>query len=268
MASCLNRAFAASSGDVICLLDADDVFLRGKLSSVVEGFRAHPDCGFLAHPALLIDHRQRRRGVFPLGLMPAGDCAGTTYRNAGILMGLPPTTNISLRREVAEKIFPIPAEFTGYAEQMIHRLAPFLTRFCALSEPLAEWRQHGKNDQKATHISVGRLDRELTIISTLWQKQKTYLEQMNPDLAESFPTLEHSALYRKLDYTRARLAGSSAASSLHTELFRYGLGGSKEAYFWRVSKYLPRPIFSKAVDLLMTQSLLKELITRLRRLAR
>jgi glycosyltransferase involved in cell wall biosynthesis len=267
MAMCLNNAFAASSGDVVCLLDADDVFLPGKLSAVIDGFRKHPDCGFLAHPALLIDHKRRRRGVFPLGSIPAGDCAGTAYRNAGILMGLPPTTNISLRREVAREIFPIPIEFTGYAEQMIHRLAPFRTRFCSVREPLAEWRQHGRNDQKATHISVARLDRELTIMSTLWQKQKAYLEQVNPGLAESLPTLQHSPLYRKLSYTRARLAGSSEAARLYAELFTWDLGGSKEKYFWRVSDYLPRPLFSKAVDLLMTQSLLKELITRLRQIA-
>ncbi len=47
-------------------------------------------------------------------------------------MGLPPTTNLALRREVADRIFPIPVEYTGYAEQMIHRLAPLMTELCAV----------------------------------------------------------------------------------------------------------------------------------------
>jgi glycosyltransferase involved in cell wall biosynthesis len=42
MAANLNAAYRNSSGDVICLLDADDTFLPGKIEAVVNAFRAHP----------------------------------------------------------------------------------------------------------------------------------------------------------------------------------------------------------------------------------
>jgi glycosyltransferase involved in cell wall biosynthesis len=262
MAACLNKAFRASTGDILCLLDADDVFLPGKVEAVVNAFRANPGSGFCAHPALLIDHKGRRRGVYPLGTMPAGDCASETLANAGILIGLPPTTNLSLRREVAARLFPIPTEFTGYAEQMIHRLAPLMTALCAVGEPLAEWRQHGKNDQKATRVTLKRLDRELEIMTVLWKKQRDYLESVNPDAAEAFPRLEQSAYFRKLRYARARLAASPDRVKYYAELFTSSIGGAGESLFWRTSRFLPRPVFSKALDLVMTQGVLKELIGR------
>lgn len=267
MAACLNGAYEASSGEILCFLDADDMFLPRKIESVVNVFRAQADAGFCVHPALLIDHRGRRRGVYPLGAMPVGDCVSDTFAHAGILMGLPPTTNLSLRREVAARLFPIPVEFTGYAEQAIHRLAPLMTKLCSPGDPLAEWRQHGKNDQKATRLTLKRLDRELQVMTLLWQKQREYLESVNPAIAGGFPGVELSPYFRKLRYARARLAGTPDARELYAKLFAFPLGGAKDTCFWRASRFLPRPLFSKALNLLMTQSILKELIARLTRKA-
>jgi glycosyltransferase involved in cell wall biosynthesis len=268
MAACLNGAYAASSGDVLCLLDADDVFLPGKVEAVVNAFRESGDAGFCTHRALLMDHKGRRRGVYPLGPLPAGDCAFSTFSNAGILMGLPPTTNLSLRREAAERLFPISTELTGYAEQMIHRLAPLMAKLCSASAALAEWRQHGKNDQKATRVTLKRLDRELEVMMLLWQSQRDYLASVNSAAAAAFPGLERSAYFRKLRYAQARLAGSADAPQRYAALFASPLDGGKDVYFWKVSKFLPRPVFSKALDLVMTQGVLKELMARFVRRAK
>jgi glycosyltransferase involved in cell wall biosynthesis len=265
MAACLNGAYAASSGDVLCLLDADDVFLPEKVEAVVSAFRRNREAGFCTHRALLMDHKGRRRGVYPMGAMPIDDCAGATFANAGILMGLPPTTNLSLRREVAERLFPISTELTGYAEQMIHRLAPLMTQLCSVNEALAEWRQHGKNDQKATRLTLKRLDRELEIMMLLWRKQRDYIASVHATLADAFPGLERSSYFRKLRYAQARLAGTADVSERYCELFASPLDGGKDVYFWRLAKFLPRPVFSKALDLVMTQGVLKELIARFTR---
>lgn len=264
MAANLNAAFREVSGDIICLLDADDTFLPRKVEAVVEAFQKHPAAGFAIHRASLVDKANRAHGVYPLlSALPSGDCAQLAYGNSGILMGLPPTTNLSLRREVAELIFPIPEEYTGYAEQMIHRLAPFMTELCAIEEPLARWRMHGSNDQNSSRVTPHRLERELQIMDSLWLVQKRYLAGIDGDLAESFPRIERNPLYLKMNYIRHRLNGDPATRQAHADLCRYGLRpGSQVDRFWRHSHRLPRPLFQKAVDLLLTQSIWKELISR------
>jgi glycosyltransferase involved in cell wall biosynthesis len=267
MAANLNAAYRSCSGDIICLLDADDTFLPGKVEAVVDAFRAHPRAGFAIHRATLVDNQQRAQGLYPLlSALPSGDCAQTTYENAGILMGLPPTTNLALRREIADRIFPIPVEYTGYAEQIFHRLAPLMTELCAVDSPLAHWRLHGSNDQNSTHITARRLERELKIMDSLWLKQKQYLEGVDPALGESFPPVQHSALYLKSNYMRHRLNNDPAMHQAYADLCRFGLqSNSKLDLFWRYSNRLPRPLFQRAIDLLLTQSVWKQMVTRIKR---
>jgi glycosyltransferase involved in cell wall biosynthesis len=264
MAANLNAAYQNSTGDVICLLDADDTFLPGKVEAVVNAFRSHPQAGFAIHRASLVDNQKRQRGMYPLlSALPSGDCAQCTYDNSGILMGLPPTTNLALRREIAEQIFPIPVEYTGYAEQMIHRLAPLMTELCAVDEPLARWRLHGQNDQNSTRITARRLERELKIMESLWLEQERYLKSVDPQLAASFPAVDRNALYLKMNYIRHRLNNDPAVHRAYSDLCRYGLReNSKMDRFWRYSNRLPRPLFQRAVDLLLTQSIWKQMVNR------
>ena len=49
VASALNAAYAASTGEIICLLDSDDLFHPEKLKKVVEAFRKFPHSGFCVH---------------------------------------------------------------------------------------------------------------------------------------------------------------------------------------------------------------------------
>src|SRR6266436_6656458 len=50
----LNAAFHKSTGDIICLLDADDVFMPDKVRRVVEAFGAAPESGLAAYADTLI----------------------------------------------------------------------------------------------------------------------------------------------------------------------------------------------------------------------
>jgi glycosyltransferase involved in cell wall biosynthesis len=264
MAANLNSAYRNCSGDIICLLDADDTFLPGKIEAVVNAFYAHQQAGFAIHPASMVDNQNRARGIYPLlSALPSGDCVQITYDNSGILMGLPPTTNLALRREVAVQIFPIPVEYTGYAEQIIHRLAPLMTELCAIEAPMARWQLHGQNDQNSTRITPRRLERELKIMDSLWLEQKHYIEGVDASLASSFPSLNRNPLYLKMNYIRHRLDNDPATRQTYHDLCRYGLrGDSKIDQFWRYSNRLPRPLFQRAVDLLMTQSVWKQMVTR------
>lgn len=267
MAGCLNSAFAASSGEIICLLDADDHFMPGKLEAVVSAFSDNPDSGFCIHRTQRMDQRGRLGGAFPLlRNLPEGDCTQSAVHNSGVLMGLPPTSALSLRREVAEKIFPIPTYYTGYAEQLIHRIAPLVTSICRVEKPLSSWTQHHRNDQNSSQMKVERLAREIYFMEILWRDQHRFLLEFNPALAAELHQLQQNALYVKMRYIIGRLRAEKDSHINHITLCAIPeIRNSYTGIFWRFSNRLPRLIFKKSIELLETQGILKHLLGRLLR---
>jgi glycosyltransferase involved in cell wall biosynthesis len=268
MAGCLNAAFAASTGEIICLLDADDYFFPGKLEAVISAFRSNSDSGFCIHRTQRIDYRGRKGGVFPLlQNLPSGQLAHSTLRNSGILMGLPPTSALSLRREVAELLFPIPEYYTGYAEQLIHRIAPLVTSICCIERALSSWTLHHRNDANSSRIKIQRLERELNFMEMLWREQHNYLLENNPALVTELQPLQKNALYAKIRYIIGRLSAHKDVDASHAALCSIPeIRRSHMGVFWRYSNQLPRPIFRKSIDLLETQGSLKHILGRLLRL--
>ncbi|HXH61264.1 MAG TPA: glycosyltransferase family 2 protein [Fimbriimonadaceae bacterium] len=48
----INKGFAEATGDVLCWLNSDDVFLPGALNTVAQAFIAHPDWNWVTAPTL------------------------------------------------------------------------------------------------------------------------------------------------------------------------------------------------------------------------
>src|SRR5437773_1373408 len=143
----LNTAFKKSTGDIICLLDADDVFLPNKVQQVVDALAAAPDSGFAVNRMLLVDKARNYLAQMPsLYELPSG-WQGPVLNPCvpQILAGLPPTSGLSLHRSIAEVIFPLPADLKAYSDTLIQVLAPLMTPIAALQIPLSEYRVHGAN---------------------------------------------------------------------------------------------------------------------------
>src|ERR1700733_5747385 len=85
-ASGFNAAFAASRGEIIALLDSDDIFLPNKVERVVEDFQAHPDAGFGVHRIIRMSVDLRRQGVWPMSdPLPSGWYGASLLRDGGVL---------------------------------------------------------------------------------------------------------------------------------------------------------------------------------------
>src|ERR1700722_5987261 len=128
-ASGFNAAFAASRGEIIALLDSDDRFLPHKVERIVANFQANPDCGFGLHRIIRINANLQRQGVWPMSsALPQGWYGSRLMEDGGILAVMPPTSGLSLRRQVADRIFPLPLEnpLVKCPDQLITRLAPLL----------------------------------------------------------------------------------------------------------------------------------------------
>lgn len=105
----LDTAVAASTGDLLCLLDADDVLLPEKLERVREVFAAHPDVDWLRHRLEFMDRDMRRLGP----MIPAWVRTGRLPAHRGMIaerVVTAATSGIVVRRSLARRIFPLAAE--------------------------------------------------------------------------------------------------------------------------------------------------------------
>lgn len=199
MAAGTNSAFAASSGAIVCLLDADDLFCADKIVRVVERFAAEPRAGFLLHSMMVVNNKGAPIQQIPL--MPAferGWIADRVVRRGGRLREMP-TTALCFRREAAEEAFPIPEEpFRRSADGFVFTLLPLLTEVAAIDEPLAKYRVHTDND-------FGSITRSRKSFMTEMGFVEAQVVHVNRRLAERTSRSDILDLKRHLGYALAEL---------------------------------------------------------------
>jgi len=263
--SALNASYAVSRGDVVCLLDSDDLCLPSKIEQVIKCFRSHPKSGLVVHRVIRINRKGQKQGMWPLmASLPHGWCAPEMLANGGILNYLPPTSGLSLRREVGEYIFPIPAERPLYdaPDQVIMRLAPLLTTITSIDEPLSEYRLHGRNSYETARVSVASVTKELVVSEQLWKIQKNFLLRMWPSVVSELGSFEKSSSALFLRYLGAKLSNDPAARRYHRDYVAGLLSQprAKFAWLWVASVYLPQFLFEAVANLLLRQNFLKQVV--------
>jgi glycosyltransferase involved in cell wall biosynthesis len=104
-ASGFNAAFAASRGEILTLLDSDDLFLPHKIERIVADFQAHPDSGFGVHRVIRVSAERRRQGVWPMSdPLPSGWYGSRLLEDGGILPFMPPAALSAAARSSAGKL--------------------------------------------------------------------------------------------------------------------------------------------------------------------
>ena len=268
-ASGLNAAFAASRGAILSLLDSDDLFLPRKLERIVADFQAHPDCGFGVHRVIRVSASHRRQGVWPMSApLPCGWYGARLLADGGILPFMPPTSGLSLHRDVAERIFPLPLEapLVSCPDQLITRLAPLLTNVTREDEALSEYRLHGGNNYGPDRVTAASFKRELEYCEALWWAQRRFLATIDPRLAEDFQPLSLHPYIVHTSYLHARLARDPDVRSDYDRYMACTSQDTRFAWFWKLSIYLPYAVFDFAVNLLVRQSRLKQMIAHFKKM--
>jgi glycosyltransferase involved in cell wall biosynthesis len=267
-ASGFNAAFAASRGDIIALLDSDDLFLSHKIERIVVDFQAHADAGFGLHRVIRISEDHHRQGVWPMSApLPSGWYGPRLIEYGGILPYMPPTSGLSFRREVGERMFPLPLEvpLVKCPDQLITRLAPLLTNVTRADEALSEYRLHGENNYGPDRVTAASFKRELDFCAALWEAQKRFLATIDPTLAEQLQPLSSNGFIIYSSYLHARLTRDPEARTYHQRyMARLKSPDARHVWFWRISIYLPLPVFDFAINLLSRQSRLKQIVARLK----
>lgn len=170
-ASALNFGFVHARGEIIALLDADDLFMPGKLARIAEAFQQDPSLGMVYHrpQEWQVETDARRDWDYPL-------ISGDVYKEPDqFLLYIPhPTSCVSFRRDSSRPLLPIPEHIRMIADCYLVALIPFLAPIRAIPESLTVYRIHGKNSQpyfaNLYQADDGRMPRETRESKTrLWQ---------------------------------------------------------------------------------------------------
>jgi len=164
-ASAFNAGFDKSSGEIICFLDADDLFLPDKVERIVEGY-ADETMGWCFHPLQSVDATARPTSGPP-------DIRYETGRydfRRQYLQGKPvfwaaPTSGLTFRRQLLQKLLPMPSHIRITADNYLTFSTPAFAPGFYISECLSLQRIHGANAytakedplyKAAVHTSIAR----------------------------------------------------------------------------------------------------------------
>ncbi|SDY37131.1 Glycosyltransferase involved in cell wall bisynthesis [Jannaschia faecimaris] len=140
-AAAINAGVKASTGELLCFLDADDWFAPGKLSAVGAAFAANPAAGLVYHrlQPTLSDGSAAFRPI-PRSLCD-GDLAPMMARTGGV-WPFPMTSAVSVRRSLWQRAGDIPPVLRISADAWLVGVYPFLAEVVALPEILGCYRIH------------------------------------------------------------------------------------------------------------------------------
>jgi glycosyltransferase involved in cell wall biosynthesis len=256
LASALNCAFAASQGEIVCLLDADDIFLPEKLEHVVKAFLRCHDCGLCIHRVLKIDEHARPFSYARPAILLSGWLAQEALLKGTHVRSLPPASGLSFRRPVLDLLFPVSTRLRRVVDAYISHTAQLITKLCAVPEALSNQRIHASNitSGRTFHTSmVSRLIEDTRLLNIL---QREFLAQhYGAPVAQLLGLENHShywsflLLSHILSGSRSQMIGGEPAALALTHLH-----DKKQRLLARILLALPRRFALMAIDLWTGQS--------------
>lgn len=144
-ASAFNAGVPECRGQFIAFLDGDDWFAPGKLATVTTTLERHPEAAAIGHGHYEFREKTETVTVYtPLSANFASLATLESARDAqgawrSLLMGA-----LTIRKDVVERVLPIPEELTFCADTPI-QMAALAHGAIVLREPLFYYRRHETN---------------------------------------------------------------------------------------------------------------------------
>lgn len=144
-ASAFNAGFAASKGDIVCLLDADDIFMPDKIAEVAGLFESYPDIGWCFHPLRLVDISAGKY----LNISREHSSRPCDFREGikkGKLRFTPPATSgLCFSRSLLKLILPMPESILIASDNYLKLASLYLAKGFFDNRELAWQRLHANN---------------------------------------------------------------------------------------------------------------------------
>lgn len=152
-----NAAFAASTGDIICLLDSDDFYRPDKVSKVVDCYQQRGEAFYVFHALQRVDINGQG-----LGINEPMD--GSRWLDGKVKRFIaPPTTGLTFRRSAWNMIKPMPENLNLLGDNYFKFVIMALARGYYLAEPLGVMKIHGNNMFSMGNWGVSRFPADIKV---------------------------------------------------------------------------------------------------------
>ena len=183
-ASAFNFGFERASGEVIALLDADDLWLPEKLGRVYEAFERHPAAGMVYHRTYLwksTGETSEDTYFIPIsGNIPERQRALLQYPMVG-------TSCLAFRRNTLKDLLPVPEALRSQADAYLTALIIFVAPVAAVPEFLSKYRLHGANlfQMDDAHVSRSQVEHRMAMREALLSHIQEWLAKHGPGTSSS-----------------------------------------------------------------------------------
>jgi glycosyltransferase involved in cell wall biosynthesis len=141
-ASAFNFGFEHARGEIVALLDADDVWLPEKLGRIYEAFEHNPAAGMVYHRVYLWKGpNETSEDTYFISV------SGNVTESRRTLLQYPMvgTSCLAFRRDALKKLLPVPEALRSQADAYLTALIIFVAPVAAVAEFLGKYRLHGAN---------------------------------------------------------------------------------------------------------------------------
>jgi glycosyltransferase involved in cell wall biosynthesis len=169
-ASAFNAGFAASRGEIVIFLDADDVLLPEAVAETVQIWK--PGVSKVQWVLASVDANLSPLGTtvpYAPAAMPSGDLRQNVIERARYIT--PPTSGNAFARALLEQLMPLSEAFWHQSAEMpLCLLAPFFGDVLSIPKVLGLYRVHGQNHGAMT----GDLDYRKLRVKLVFDWQRTF----------------------------------------------------------------------------------------------
>jgi glycosyltransferase involved in cell wall biosynthesis len=267
MCAAMNTALAHCAGDIVLLLDSDDVIVPQRVERVIEALRQPIDGrlpGWVHHYLMRFADGRPEIGLAPHygATAPRGMLAEAVVHQAGSPVHTM-TSGLAFRREVLAAMGPLDERRHMTQDHQMRTGAALLSPLAWIPEALTRYRLHGGSDSSTLMLTSERVARirDCHVGVDVWVRR--LLERRQAGLSDAWRPLDDQPAYLWLSFLQRWWAGERRDYALLRRIIDHPdtrHGPRLVRWHYRAGLYLPKSLYVAYLRFVFGYSPLKSFI--------